>query len=145
MYAVVGGAIYLYLHEHGRGLTGKEWQFDSIAAQLRALDPDTVIYSNYPPAVYFRTGRRTRTIPPLEDNFLPQIREMTRQIENGRAVVVYFRTRPEFTRQAYAKTEQDSSMGDLQNLLRLVSLSLVEQEGRASLYRPTRSLLKKEP
>ena len=139
IYATTGTVAYIYLHEYGRGLTGKEWQFESIAAQLRALDPDTLIYSNYPPAVYFYTGRASRSLPPLGDARPREKAEMLRRLEEGRAVVVYFHNARRFPLRTSATVQQDLPTDrQLQNLLRLVSLSLVEREGITSLYRSTK-------
>jgi 4-amino-4-deoxy-L-arabinose transferase-like glycosyltransferase len=48
---------YLELRETPQGFASWRWRESSVMAAIRELPPDTEIYTNQPPAVYFWTGR----------------------------------------------------------------------------------------
>ena len=50
-------------HREGLGFQNVRWSDSKLIRQLRELQPDRVIYSNSPSAVYFHAGRAAKRIP----------------------------------------------------------------------------------
>lgn len=83
----------------GDGLTTQSIRKMALLDQVRSLPPDTVIYTNNVPIIYFDTGRNALSIPikmdtirnvPADD-YQPNLEEMLAKIHNGKAVLVIFR------------------------------------------------------
>lgn len=86
------------LESHERGLGYRAWSDSPLIARVRALPPDTIIYSDVPEAIYLLTGKFPLLLPRAIDpdshlateNLPEQIRAMHRRLEHHPGVIVYF-------------------------------------------------------
>lgn len=51
------------VHQDGLGFNQRVWQQSALLAEVRALPPDVVLYSNAPSAVHFLAGRPVQALP----------------------------------------------------------------------------------
>jgi hypothetical protein len=90
----------------GTGFNSRAWQASGVAAEIRKLPPETVLYTNSTRAVYIMADRVSRDVPRKYDlitlkpntRFAAEMAEMAKRIEErGGAVAsfAYFRERPE--------------------------------------------------
>ena len=98
-------------YNEGWGLASKTWQQSEILQSVRALRPETPIYSNGHDVIFFLTGRFAWRIPnrinpnvrQANSSYSSQLLEMRDRLESDGGVVVYFRS---FSRW-YQPTEQE--------------------------------------
>ncbi len=84
--------------EAGRGYAGVNWQSSRTIAALRTLPPDAVVYTNAPDAVYFLTGRVTKSVPARiifwtgkpNRSYREQLAQMVQELSGTAGRVVYF-------------------------------------------------------
>ncbi|NLX10652.1 MAG: hypothetical protein GXY36_13425 [Chloroflexi bacterium] len=89
-----------HISREGQGYTGRAWQESALMAQIEALPPDTLIYSNGPDAIYFLTGRAAWRIPAerqagtLEPNpdYAAEVAQMGARLAAEGGVMAYFET-----------------------------------------------------
>jgi 4-amino-4-deoxy-L-arabinose transferase-like glycosyltransferase len=116
----------------GQGYTSRAWARSATIERIRALPPETLIFSNGYDAVYFLTGRRAAFIPEkivhgtgrpnrLYEAQLAHVRE---QLLEHDGVLVYFDRFPE---RAYLPSEDE--------LRERLELYLVSREQDGSIYR----------
>ena len=85
------------LNYKGSGFSSKSWKSSPIIGFVKSLPDDIVIYANGPDAIDILTGKSSSMIPPKVDagtrlnneNFASQFTDMIRQIEDGKAILVY--------------------------------------------------------
>jgi len=101
LHALLTGLSYLSrVYDEGQGYTGRAWQESRLVAEIRALPPDILIYTNGPDAVHAVTGRPALRIPAevmggtLEPNatYAAELAEMRSQLIHEEGVLVYFRS-----------------------------------------------------
>lgn len=87
------------LHDDGsNGYSNKYWKNSSIIKAVKTFPDDLVIFSNGPDAIEMLAGKQSQMIPRKintdtrfpNENFEPQFKDMLGQIENGRAILIYF-------------------------------------------------------
>lgn len=84
----------------GLGYASWRWRQMNVLAIIKELPPETIVYSNSPPAVYLVTGRASRVIPSSVNPVSGQARsgyqqalaEMRADLLAGRAVLALFDT-----------------------------------------------------
>lgn len=85
-------------YANGLGFNHRLWRESETLAQVEALPPGTLIYSNAPEAVYLHTGRSALRLPRLtrlmeqqvNSSYPAELAEMQRRLAAEAGVVVYF-------------------------------------------------------
>lgn len=86
------------LHYNGSGYSNKYWKTSPIIRAVKSFPENLVIFSNCPDAIEILADKSSQMIPRKvntdtqlhNENFEPQIKDMIRQIENGKAILIYF-------------------------------------------------------
>ena len=100
MYLRRGTSWVAHGYNEGWGLASKTWQQSEILQDVRALPPDTQIFSNGHDVIFFLTGRPAWRIPnrinpnvrQVNSSYSSQLLEMRDRLERDRGVLVYFRS-----------------------------------------------------
>ena len=87
-----------YRHREGEGFTSRAWRDSETVKSLKALPPQTVIYSNAADACYLFTKREVLRLPAKYDvtrarvntNFAAQMDALRDDLNNNHALVIYF-------------------------------------------------------
>jgi hypothetical protein len=119
-----------HAYTNGLGFNQRLWRESPTLAQVAALSPETLIYSNAPEAVYLRTGRSALRLPRLtrlmeqlpNSNYASELAEMQRRLEAEAGVVVYF------------ETVQSQSLPTVAALRESLGLELVYDASDGDLY-----------
>jgi hypothetical protein len=93
-----GIEIYRFSYASGFGFSGQRWRESELIKVVRSLPRYTPIYTNFPDAVYFRTGKTPRVLPfpPVqglddEQRFIDRNAAVRRDIRDSGAVVLLFK------------------------------------------------------
>ena len=86
------------LHYNGSGYADKYWKNSPIIGVVKSLPDNLVIFTNGPDPIDILTGKTSQMIPGKVDagtrldnkDFPSQFADMVRQIEDGKALLVYF-------------------------------------------------------
>jgi hypothetical protein len=86
-------------YERGLGFSSTKWQRSPTLAQVSALVPGALVYSNVPEAIYLRTGSDARPLPRRtiqvvkrpNEGFERELAEVSSTLRERCGVVVYFR------------------------------------------------------
>jgi hypothetical protein len=111
--------------------TTPKWEHSPILADVRALPPDAIIYTDAPDLIYLLAGRATSSIPETQDfstlkknpRFNAQIEEIRHTLSARGGFVVYIRG---LGRNAFLPTEA--------TLRHLLPLHLVRNESDGAIY-----------
>lgn len=96
---VRGADLLVTSYRDGLGFARRSWQQSKLLARVRALPPDTVIYSNAADVIAMLTGRRALGLPAAHDptsgnanpSFVQERQQMREHLRASRGVLVYFR------------------------------------------------------
>jgi hypothetical protein len=91
------GPEFMRFHKNASGYTSRKWAHSATLAAVSALPAGITLYSNGPDAILFLTGRSATMLPrifsPLtlkpNPEYPAQWSTMAREVQEGRAVVVY--------------------------------------------------------
>jgi len=116
LHVVAAIAVVGHLRPRGRGYSGDEWQFDQLRLAVDGLEPDVVIFSDVPPAVYFLTARTACPLP-ADRRGLEEVAGVREKLGQERVAVVRFGERRRFPRRAPSGSDliapvEDIDVGD---------------------------------
>jgi hypothetical protein len=102
------------LHYDGGGYSSKYWKHSRVMDIIKSLPDDAVIYTNGPDAIEILTGKGSTMLPVKvhavtrlkNENFLSEFASIVEQINNGKAILVYFNL---VTWRWYLPTQEDFS------------------------------------
>lgn len=96
--AVRGYDTFAYSRREGFGYMNARWRNSQLMQAIRAIAPNTLVYTNVPDAVYFFTTNQSRLIPKSDRKLTPkamkamrsQLKETQRRIRSEGAVIALF-------------------------------------------------------
>lgn len=88
------------VYSNGLGYANKQWQQSETIKKVRNLNPQTLVFSNAPDAIYILTGKYTHLFPIkinpctqlASDNYLSELASMRQKLKNMDGLVIYFNT-----------------------------------------------------
>jgi len=96
--AVRGYDTFAYSRREGFGYMNARWRNSHLMEVIRAIPPNTLVYTNVPDAVYFFTTNQSRLVPKSDQKLTPaklkqmreQLKETQRRIRSEGAVIALF-------------------------------------------------------
>lgn len=115
----------------GLGYNGPAWMNSKLTERIRALPPETPVFTNGADAVYMLTGRNSISLPRkvhpatrrINHNYFIELDEMREQMERSGGLLVYFDS---FTARWYLPSKEE--------LEQHLPLSLVAETPEGSMY-----------
>jgi hypothetical protein len=102
-YSLRGGRWFLQVRQDGQVYASRAWKESETIARVKNLPSGVPIYSNGYDAIYYLSGRPAIYVPEKtnhntgrpNENYEKEVAKMRRDLEQGNAVLVYFKTLPE--------------------------------------------------
>jgi hypothetical protein len=96
---VRGAELFVLSYRDGLGFARRTWKESPLLARIRALPPQTIIFSNAPDVITLLTGRGASSLPSTFDpttgkpnpRFVAQRQRLRADLKATRGVLVYFR------------------------------------------------------